>query len=168
MTKQPPKPGARPSIADRLARPAIGVRPGPSIAAAAAARAMPRRPEIDYLQGTADPIDESRYPGNAEGDAAEELDQVAAGFRERAANEAARRQAATDGGRYFVMCFASSDQVDAFLRAVKVDKRDGDLFVDGRKVADRLGIEMPPDPPRSFKLGRLDPKLSAMVRKPGR
>jgi hypothetical protein len=93
-----------------------------------------------------------------------ELDQVSTGFRDRMKEEAARRKSATDGAYYFVACFESGEQASAFLKAVGMDAG-GDLFIDGRALADRTGVRLPKSNLR-FNLGRKpDPKLSALVRR---
>jgi hypothetical protein len=121
--------------------------------------------KIPSIPKAPDPIDESAYPGTVEGDAKAEADQIQAGFRERMAAEADRFQTATEGDYYSVVMFASGEQCRAFCAALG---QDGGLFIDGRVLADRLGIELPPAKIMSNPSPRIDPKLAKLVRKPAK
>lgn len=46
---------------------------------------------------------------------------------------------------YFIVCFQSSDQKYDFLSKAGLDGL-GDLYIDGLKVAKRLGVDIPPIP----------------------
>ena len=46
---------------------------------------------------------------------------------------------------YFIVCFQSSDQKYDFLSKAGLDVL-GDLYIDGLKVAKRLGVDIPPIP----------------------
>lgn len=83
--------------------------------------------------------------GNLQHDAAAELDAVAQGFRDRKAREAERYELATNSDYWFCICFATMAQRDAFLAAT--DWREhGTRYLDGRDIARRMGIDLPPDP----------------------
>jgi hypothetical protein len=126
-----------------------------------------RRPELPAFRPAPDPVKDTAPTDNPQEDVKAELDQVSTGFRERMKEEAARAKSATDGSYYFVACFESGEQATAFLTGVGMDAG-GDLFVDGRALADRMGIKLPASNLR-FNPGRKpDPKLSALVhRLPG-
>lgn len=130
-----------------------------------------RRPELSVLQIPPDPIDQSKYPGDIEGDAVEELSQVQAactaresGFRERMKADASRKAAATDGGYFFTVVFESTEQASALLSALGL-RPDG-LFIDGRALADRLRIPLPEARVPYNPGGTASPKIAALVRKP--
>ena len=146
-------------------------KPEPSTARApAAAPRMPaassRRPRqpLAALETAPNPIDESRFPGDPEGDAKEELSQLDTGFRERMKAEAERYKAATSVDYFFVVVCNSGEQAEALLKGMgaPTDK----LYVDGRQIAKTLGIDIPPDPPIERIKVRRSPDLVAMVRKP--
>lgn len=156
------KPPARPQ-----APPAARVPPVP-----AARIPIQRRPEPLAFAPALDPIDETKYPGTPDGDVAVELNQIQAWFRARMADEAKRFKSATDGGYYFVACFDSSEQCEAFLASVGMGMggnsgATGDLYIDGRAMADRLAIALPASPPAIPRAPRIDPVWAGMVRKPG-
>lgn len=75
----------------------------------------------------------------------EVLDGVIQGFRDRAGREAERHAEVTLADTYVVMCFATRDQRDAYLRA-KGWMTLGRRYIDARAVAAREGIDLPPDP----------------------
>lgn len=156
----PPKP-----MAPRAPQMRVGPKPG-----ALKTPSMPKAPTVKRqplpcFDKAPDPIDESQYPGTVEGDAKAEADQIQAGFRERMAAEADRFQTATEGDYYSVVMFASGEQCRAFCAALG---QDGGQFIDGRVLADRLGVELPPAKIISNPSPRIDPKLSKLVRKPGK
>jgi hypothetical protein len=125
--------------------------------------ARPRAP-LEAFQVAPDPLDESLYPGDAEGDAKEELSQLEQGFRDRIAAEAGRKQSATESSYYAVIACETGEQMDALLRGLGVEPGKGDLFVDGRVIADRLGIKLPKAEVRYNPGAKADPKLSRLVR----
>jgi hypothetical protein len=73
------------------------------------------------------------------------LDKTIAGFRARAGKEASRLETVTMADCYFCVCFATREQMDAF-----VDQAGWRMlfsrYIDGREVAKRMGLELPPDP----------------------
>lgn len=129
----------------------------------------PRRAPLAAFAPAPDPIDESKYPGTLQGDADVELGQIQAGFRDRMKAEAERFKSATDAGYYFVVAFESGEQAGAFLASVGVTPTNGgDLYIDGRVLADCMGIALPKADVR-YNPGALpDRKLTALVRKAGR
>lgn len=128
-----------------------------------------RRPPLAAFAQAPDPIDDDGFPGDPEGDVAHELDSVKAGFRDRAKNEADRFKNATDGGYYFVAVFETSEQVTAYLKAIGMSQDQtgaGDLFIDGRAMADRQRIAIPAASVRYNAEPKIDPKLSSLARRP--
>jgi hypothetical protein len=90
-------------------------------------------------------LDGVDFTGDLEADAAAELDAVAQGFRDRKDREAERMELATNSDYWLCLCFATQAQRDAFLAAT--NWRDlGVRYLDGREIARRQGIELPPDP----------------------
>ncbi len=73
------------------------------------------------------------------------LDSVVAGFRARAGKEAGRQAEVTLADCYVVLCFATQAQREAYLRG-KGWTTIGRRYIDGRVVAAREGIDLPPDP----------------------
>ncbi|MFT7836933.1 hypothetical protein Q5530_12355 [Saccharothrix sp. BKS2] len=71
-----------------------------------------------------------------------ELDALARGFRERTAREDERFRLATDSEFWFVLCFKSREEKDAFLRAGRLFHL-GDKYLDGRAAASALGVDLP-------------------------
>lgn len=104
------------------------------------------------------------YTGDIESDAAEELGAVEIGFRQRMKEEAERVNSTTGSDFYFVAVFDDGDQVSAFLKAAGLIGG-GDLFIDGRKLADAMGIELPVSQvtARKPKIGKPDAKLTRLT-----
>lgn len=116
------------------------------------------------MEPAPDPIDEDEYPGDIEGDVQVELSQVQQGFIERMNAERERFLNATSSGFYFVAVFEDANQCDVFMREAGLD-RGGNLYIDGRVLADLLKIALPPGNVR-YNTGKASAALSAFVRKP--
>lgn len=84
-------------------------------------------------------------PDSLEAMAAEELDEIAAGFRRRMQREAERLDLVLDTDYWCCLCFQTYDQLVAFLQATGW-RRIGERYLDGLAVARALGIELPPSP----------------------
>ena len=97
-------------------------------------------------QAVARVLDGIEYPGDLAGDAAVELDAIQQGFRDRRDREAERAELVTMTDYYFCVCFATRQQRQAFLDGVGWDIAAGDRYLDGRALAKRDGVELPPDP----------------------
>lgn len=121
-----------------------------------------RRPPLSHLQPAPDPINQKGYPGDPEGDCAHEIGELEKGFRERMRQEQDRFSNATGGGYYFVAVFETEEQCSAFLKGVGLDKG-GDLFVDGRALADRVSVDIPAGAASFNTSAKIDPKLSRLV-----
>lgn len=90
-------------------------------------------------------LDDFTVTGDLEDDAREELDAVAQGFRDRKNREAERMELATNSDYWFAVCFATQAQRDAFIEADGLQDL-GYRYLDGRDIARRRGITLPPDP----------------------
>ncbi|GAB3952510.1 hypothetical protein GCM10029976_090840 [Kribbella albertanoniae] len=101
--------------------------------------------DSDLASAVPRPLEGIEYIANLEADAAAELDAVQQGFRDRKEREAERMELATNSDYWLCVCFATQAQRDAFLAAT--NWRDlGTRYLDGREIARRQGIELPPDP----------------------
>lgn len=93
--------------------------------------------------GAPDPLADVEYTNDLAKDAASEMSALEEGFKSRAQKERDRFQKATDSEFWFAVCFTSREEKEAFLKAAKVNKKFmGDKYIDGRKLAQILGIEM--------------------------
>ena len=151
-----PEPSARPLPA---ARPAIMARPAMS------ARPISRAPLAAYAAAP-DPLTEPPEGTDPQEAVEKELGELESGFRSRMKDEAERFKSATSGGYYFVAAFESAEQCDSFLRSVGMPVGNGDLFLDGRLLADKLSIKLPvmANPPTYTP--KQDRRLSPLVRRP--
>ncbi len=136
-------------------RPAAPARP-----ALRSPRRAPLAHEVDVL----DPLAGLPDAESVEESAAVEIDALAAGFRARAAAEQQRFDAATGAAYYAVVVFEDSEQCSAFLSAV--GQPSDSLFVDGREIASRLGIELPQSAAPRPKLGRVDATFASLAMPP--
>lgn len=80
--------------------------------------------------------------GNPEVDSRADLDAVQKGFRDRIKNENNRFELSTDSEYWFAACFQTREQKEAFLKALDLLVH-GDKYIDGRLLAEKLGIELP-------------------------
>lgn len=89
--------------------------------------------------------------GDIETDMAAEIEHLAdklkdpTGFRARYERENQRLVDTLDSGYYVCLVFGNRDQRETFTRALGWDVL-GTVYIDGRKVASTLGVELPPDP----------------------
>ena len=109
-------------------------------------------------------------PATPETGTAEPVDPVqaakVAGNKRRAAATAAVWKRTTDRSFYFCVVFDSGGQAKAFLDALRLQGKlmqDGDLFIDGRNLADALGIKIP-DPEYPMTVNLKEPKNSRTKR----
>lgn len=87
-------------------------------------------------------VDLPEQTGNPELDSSADLDAVQQGFRNRAKQESDRFALATDSEYWAAICFQTREQKEAFLSALKLLEF-GDKYLDGRLVAERLGVKLP-------------------------
>lgn len=84
-------------------------------------------------------------------------------FKDRAKKEQERFELATDSEYWFAVCFQTRAQKEHFLKAVQLLQA-GDKYIDGRLLAKRMGIELPPANVPYNVSAKPDAKLAAMVR----
>lgn len=87
-------------------------------------------------------VEHPEQTGNPELDSSADLDAVQQGFRNRAKQESDRFVLATDSEYWAAICFQTREQKEAFLSALKLLEF-GDKYLDGRLVAERLGVKLP-------------------------
>lgn len=87
-------------------------------------------------------VEHTEQTGNPELDSSADLDAVQQGFRNRAKQESDRFALATDSEYWAAICFQTREQKEAFLSALKLLEF-GDKYLDGRLVAERLGVKLP-------------------------
>lgn len=109
-----------------------------------------------------DPLGHLESTSDIEADSAADIGAIAAGFRERAKQEAERFKTATATDYYTCLVFQSGEQLTAFLRAVGVGSP-GDMFIDGLELADRLGVELPKASVPTNISSKIDPKLARLT-----
>jgi hypothetical protein len=80
-------------------------------------------------------------PGTFAARAEQEMSALEAGIKKRKKAERDRFQAATDSEYWFAVCFQSRAEKETFLRAAGLWEH-GDKYLDGRVVADTLGIDV--------------------------
>jgi len=109
-------------------------------------------------------IDEARgvIVGDAGAQATVAMSATLAALKKRREDENASRALTTDGAFYCVLIFDTRDQKMAWLKAKGLDQ-EGDIFVDGRKVADVDGIAIPEVKAKMPGLFRIDQKYAAMT-----
>jgi hypothetical protein len=101
--------------------------------------------------------------GDVTEDSTGELTAIQAEFRRAREHEISRYKQISDASFYCVMVFDSGSQCEAFLRGSGLNADHAkSLFIDGRKVADHFGIELPEVKLQMPKF-KLDKKLSAMA-----
>jgi hypothetical protein len=72
----------------------------------------------------------------------EAISETLAAFKKRRKDEAARIDNALDSEYWFAVCFLSREQKEAFLKALGWDSQ-GDKYLDGTLIAEKLGIVLP-------------------------
>jgi hypothetical protein len=89
-----------------------------------------------------DPLGEVAQTGDLETDAQAEVSAVLSGFQDRARQEQARFELATDTEFWFSVYFQSREQKEAFLKALEW-LTSGDKYLNGLELAEAMGIELP-------------------------
>ena len=125
---------------------------------------MGLKPLAPLVLKAADPLKNVPATDNLEADTEAQLGAVEKGFRERAAQEKERFEAATETSFYCCLVFDSGAQCDAWLKATGLDQGASDLFVDGRVLAKMMGIELPPAVIKFDRNFKVDKKLRALSR----
>jgi len=111
-----------------------------------------------------DPLAGFEPTGDLEADAAGELSAALSAFKERTDNEQKRFKLAVDTEYWFCVCFQSREQKDAFLAAMEWTKI-GDKYLDGTKVAKKLGVKLPPRGAAYNVSARVDRRLNDLTDK---
>lgn len=88
-----------------------------------------------------DPLAEVQYTGDLAADAAAEFTALEDGYRQRAKAERDRFKRATDSEFWVAVCFTTREEKDLFLERAGLIEH-GDKYLDGRVVADTLGIDL--------------------------
>ena len=126
--------------------------------------------DVEGAQRDADPLADVKYGNGIEKDTLAEL----AALRKanaRAANPDAVRQfdkaklqakQRNDSEYWCALCFQSREQKEEFLKALGI-LADGDKYLDGVKVAEKMKITLPTSIPHQ-KVGKIDPKLAKLAR----
>lgn len=96
-----------------------------------------------------DPLKGVKYTGNAETDSKEEMSELLKAFKENARNEAQQFQDNTDSEYWCCVVFQNRAQKEAFLKAVGWFAH-GDKYLDGKFVAKKMGVTLPPASPRFY------------------
>jgi len=99
----------------------------------------------DVLDRVLDPDAHQPAPepaGTFADQAAVQLSALEQGIKDRKRAERDRFHAATDSEYWFAVCFTSRAQKEAFLKAAGLWEA-GDKYLDGRLVADAMGVEIP-------------------------
>lgn len=94
------------------------------------------------------------------------LDAASKAIRDARAHEKAIMTLTQDADFYCVLVFDSRDQKKAFLAGVRKKyalRFPGDIYLDGRLLADALGIEIPEVETKMPGLFRIDRKLAAIA-----
>lgn len=90
-----------------------------------------------------DPLAEVEYTDKLEVDCGREFEALQKGFADRAKAERKRFRQATDSEYWFAVCFESREEKEKFLKSAGVIKSMmGDKYLDGRKLAQILGVDM--------------------------
>jgi hypothetical protein len=97
---------------------------------------------LQTMRPAPDPLAEHEPTGNHEQDSAAELSAVEKAFREGRKREQERMRAIGDSSYYCCLVFDDGDQCSAFIKALDLGIH-GDMFLDGRAVAQKLGIVLP-------------------------
>jgi hypothetical protein len=91
-----------------------------------------------------------------------EIGAVLQGFRDRAKAEAARVKKATESEYWFCVCFQSQEQAEEFLTKSGWASP-SQKYLDGQKVARKVGIELTPEKIPWSKPRPVSPRLATLA-----
>lgn len=114
------------------------------------------------MQEHDDPLAAVEYTGDAEVDSKAELTELQQAFRERKKNEARRFELATDSEYWVALCFQTRAQKETFLKALKLIQY-GDKYLDGRLLAEKMGITLTEEEMPYNTSAKVDKKLSTLA-----
>lgn len=117
----------------------------------------------DAHKPRANPLDSVDYEDNIEADSEKEVSATLQAFKDRAAREKERFDLVTDSEYWVALCFQSRGEKTAFLSALDLLK-EGDKYLDGRLLADKLGITLPEEVVPYNTSDKVDPKLTPLAR----
>ncbi|PJG82686.1 hypothetical protein [Caviibacterium pharyngocola] len=80
--------------------------------------------------------------GDPEIDCEADLNALQKGFRDAIKREDKRFELATDSEYWFCVCFQTREQKEFLLKALELFE-EGDKYLDGQVVAEKLGIKLP-------------------------
>jgi hypothetical protein len=104
----------------------------------------------------------------AQSEAKEEINEVLEAFRARARNENERFDAVNDAAFYFVVYFPSEAFKREFLARKGWDTSNGEVFLDGLRIAEHDGIVLETTMPPLDKTQRLDADFALLALGNGR
>jgi hypothetical protein len=90
------------------------------------------------------PLDSMVYPEGVEAAALAEAQAIREAFQTKYRGELDSFRAQDDPDYWFLVCFQTRAQKDAFLAAAGWDKFGGQLYLDGLKLAAALGVDIQP------------------------
>lgn len=96
-------------------------------------------------QQAADPLADVKYSGDMSIDAASELTAMQQAYRDRASAEAKRFKDATDSEFWVAICFESREAKESFIEQTAGSLDLGDKYIDGHKLAAKMGIDLGSD-----------------------
>lgn len=114
------------------------------------------------MQEHDDPLAAVEYTGDAEVDSKAELTELQQAFRDRKKNEARRFELATDSEYWVALCFQTRAQKETFLKALKLIQY-GDKYLDGRLLAEKMGITLTEEEMPYNTSAKVDKKLSTLA-----
>ena len=103
------------------------------------------RPYDESESSTA--LDLLPYSGNCENDAKAELNEYQKQAREDLRKEMKRNDEMFDSEFWLAVYFQNRAQKEAFLAAMRILKDDGDKYIDGQLLAEKMGIRLPGSSP---------------------
>ena len=137
------------------------VRPVSGLKRPEARRPMMRRKPLANVD-VPDPMDGHELTGEVMDDVKTTVTAAENAVREARERERLRMELTGDGAFYFVAVFDTRDQKMAYLKARGLDK-DGDIYIDGRAMADQEGIKIPDVKVKMPGFMKPDRKLSELV-----
>lgn len=107
------------------------------------------------------PLDSLAYPGDLEGDVLVEAQAIREAFQQKYRGELDRFRVLDDPEYWFLVCFQTREQKEAFLAAVGWEKFGGKRYLNGLDLARHLGVDIQP-----IALGRQEAKPVAKILEP--
>jgi hypothetical protein len=102
---------------------------------------LPKMPTMPRMPSLAGGIGQRKQAAEEEEPVESKVAEIRTAFMQRTINEADRFKLVTDTEYWCCMCFETREQKEAFLKALGM-LEEGDKYIDGRKVAASLGIDV--------------------------